>query len=193
MDNTIDEKFGEWTKGKHAVAARTGVFERIRDIPYAVIPEINSALHYPRILTVGKGSCTPKHFLLRDMYEKLGLPVLYAVYPFRWSDLDVDYPAHLRKLAEAIPVSYHLACKVEIGGKLVLVDATVDRRLKKLGLPVNERWNGFSDMLLPVEPVGEEQLFHPAEVRDYQARYDEVSLQFFSQMNAWLERIRSAG
>jgi hypothetical protein len=121
------------------------------------------------------------------------LSVLYVVYPFRWSDLEVDYPAHLRKLAEAMPVSYHLACRVEIGGKLVLVDATVDSPLKRLGLPVNGNWNGFSGMLLPVTPVGEEQLFHPAEVRDYEARYDEISLEFFSRMNAWLEKVRDAG
>ena len=193
MTDSIDEKFREWTRGKRGVAARVAVYEKIRDIPYAVIPEINSALHYARIFTVGKGSCTPKHFLLRDMYEKLGLSVLYVVCPFRWSDLEVDYPAHLRKLVEAMPVSYHLACKVEIGGRLVLVDATVDSRLKRLGLPVNEKWNGLSNMLLPVTPVGEEQLFHPSEVRDYEARYDEVSLEFFSRMNAWLDRVRDAG
>jgi hypothetical protein len=193
MSNSIDEKFREWTRSRRAVAARIAVFERIRDIPYAVIPGINSAQHYSRILTVGKGSCTPKHFLLRDMYEKLGLPVLYVVYPFRWSDLDVDYSAHLRRLAEAMPVSYHLACKVEIRGNLVLVDATVDSPLKRLGLPVNENWDGFSNMLLPVTPVGEEQLYHPAEVHDYEARYDDVSLEFFSRMNAWLDRVRGVG
>ena len=193
MTDSIDEKFREWTRGKRGVAARVAVYEKIRDIPYAVIPEINSTLHYARILTVGKGSCTPKHFLLRDMYEKLGLRVLYVVCPFRWSDLEVDYPAHLRKLVEAMPVSYHLACKVEIGGRLVLLDATVDGRLKRLGLPVNENWNGFGGMLLPVTPVGEEQLFHPSEVRDYEAQYDEISLEFFSRMNAWLDRVRDAG
>src|SRR5690606_1833186 len=98
----------------------------------------------------GKGSCTPKHFLLRDMYERLGLLTLYAVYPFRWSDLEVDYPPFLRDLARAVPISYHLACKVEIEGRLVLVDATVDRPLRRLGLPVNENWDGRSSMLLPV-------------------------------------------
>jgi hypothetical protein len=192
MANSIDEKFTEWTRGRSAVEARVAAFEKVRDIPYAVLPAINSLQHYARILEVGKGSCTPKHFLLRDMYEKLGLPVLYAVYPFRWSDLDVDYPSWLRRLAEAIPVSYHLACKVELGGKLVLVDATVDRPLKKLGLPVNENWNGYDGMVLPVTPVGEEQIFHPAEVRDYEASYDESSLEFFRQMNVWLEKVRQA-
>jgi hypothetical protein len=192
MFDLIDGKFREWTHGRSAIEARTNVFKKIRDIPYAVIPEINSAHHYGRILTVNKGSCTPKHFLLRRMYEKLGLAVLYVVYPFRWSDLEVDYPSWLRKLAEAMPTSYHLACKVEISGDLVLVDATVDSPLKKLGLPVNEDWGGVGNMVLPVTPFGEEQVFHPSEVHDYQARYDEASLEFFSQMNAWLDRVREA-
>lgn len=192
MINSVDAKFKEWTHGKRAVEARVSIYEKIRDIPYAVIPEINSTEHYTRILTIRRGSCTPKHFLLRDMYEKLGLAVLYVVYPFRWSDLEVDYPSWLRKLAEAMPTSYHLACKVEIGGKLVLIDATVDSPLKRLGLPVNENWNGASSMLLPVTPVAEEQVYHPTEVQGYEARYDEVSLEFFSQMNTWLDRIREA-
>jgi len=190
MVNPIEVSFKEWTNGTTAVEARISIFEKIRDIPYAVVPEVNSARDYVRMLTVGKGSCTPKHFLLRDMYEKLGLAVLYVVYPFRWSDLEVDYPSWLRKLAEAVPTSHHLACKVEIGGDLVLVDATVDSPLRQVGLPVNENWDGASDMVLPVTPVGEEQVYHPSEVRDYQARYDEASLQFFVQMNAWLDRVR---
>jgi hypothetical protein len=190
MVNPIEEKFKEWTRGRGAVEARVTIFEKVRDIPYAVVPEINNAQHYLRMLTIGKGSCTPKHFLLRDLYEKLELPVLYVVYPFRWSDLEVDYPSWLRKLAEAVPTSYHLACKVEIGGNLVLVDATVDSPLRRLGLPVNDNWDGASDMVLPVTPVGEEQVYHPSEVGDYQAGYDEASLHFFSQMNAWLDRVR---
>jgi hypothetical protein len=190
MVNPIEEKFKEWTCGRGAVEARVTIFEKVRDIPYAVVPEINNAQHYVRMLTIGKGSCTPKHFLLRDLYEKLELPVLYVVYPFRWSDLEVDYPSWLRKLAEAVPTSYHLACKVEIGGNLVLVDATVDSPLRRLGLPVNDNWDGAGDMVLPVTPVGEEQVYHPSEVGDYQAGYDEASLHFFSQMNAWLDRVR---
>lgn len=190
MSSPVDEKFREWTADKGAVAARVQVFEKIRDIPYAVVPPINSSLQYGLILEVGQGSCTPKHFLLRDMYQRLGLPVLYAVYPFRWSDLEVDYPPHLRQLAGRMPVSHHLACRVEIEGHLVLVDATVDRDLKKLGLTVNEDWDGFGSTLLPVTPLGEEQLYHPDEVHGYEARYDEVSLAFFSLMNSWLATLR---
>ena len=130
-------------------------------------------------------------FPASGLYEKLGLPVLYVVYPFRWCDLEVDYPPWLRRLAEAVPVSHHLACKVEVGGRLVLVDATVDSPLKKLGLPVNEDWNGHDEMVLPLTPIGEEEIYHPAEVRDYAAGYGQTSLEFFSRMNAWLDKVRN--
>ncbi len=193
MSTLVDEKFREWVRGRTGAAARVAVFEKIRDIPYAVVPSINSAARYLDMLALGQGSCTPKHFLLRDMYQKLDLPTLYAVYPFRWSDLEVDYPPHLRELAAAMPVAHHLACRVEIEGDLVLVDATVDLPLKQLGLPVNEGWDGFHNTQLPVSPVGEEALFHPAEVTGYAASYDGVSLEFFRLMNDWLRRTRQPG
>ena len=60
------------------------------------------------------------------MYQKLGLMVLYVVYPFRWDEVEIEYPRRLKRLAEAMSTSYHIACKVDIGGELVLVDATLD-------------------------------------------------------------------
>ncbi len=39
MDDLISHKFEEWTKSKNLRSARITIFERIRDIPYAVIPQ----------------------------------------------------------------------------------------------------------------------------------------------------------
>ena len=190
MTELIDVTFQDWVRGESATGARVKVFERVRDIPYAVIPELVSPERYWEILTIRKGSCTPKHFLLRDMYERLGMMVLYAVYPFRWTELEVDYPPSLRKLAEDLPLSHHLACKVDIEGNLVLVDATLDPSLAKLGLPVNKAWDGVSDTLLPLEPCGEEQLYHPAEAQGMQPPQDEKALAFYRGLNSWLDEVR---
>lgn len=190
MNEIIEAKFRDWVKGESATGARVGIYERIRDIPYAVIPELGSPERYWQILMVKKGSCTPKHFLLRDMYERLGMLVMYAVYPFRWIELEVDYPPSLRKLAEALPLSYHLACRVDIEGALVLVDATLDPSLAKLGLPVNKTWDGVSDTLLPLRPCGEEQLYHPAEAYGMQPPQDERALAFYRGLNSWLDEVR---
>ncbi|MBL7120035.1 MAG: hypothetical protein ISS53_05060 [Dehalococcoidia bacterium] len=190
MNKIIDDKFNQWVQGKNAIEARISIYERIRDIPYATIPELTDFERYVDILSINKGSCTPKHFLLCNMYQRLGLSVLFAVYPFRWDEIELDYTPRLRKLAEAMPTSHHLACKVDIDGRLVLVDATLDLPLKKLGLTVNEQWDGESDTLLPIEPCGEEQLYHPLEAYSLQAQYDERSLAFYREFNLWLDEIR---
>lgn len=184
------EEFNRWTRGRSALEARVGIYEKIRDIPYAVVPELIDPERYVEILKVGRGSCTPKHFLLCDMYQRLGMTVLYAGYPFRWDEVEVDYPPRLRKLARGLPESYHLACKVDIDGNLVLVDATADLALETIGLPVNKEWDGVSDTQLPIGPCGEEQLYHPSEARYIEARLDEKSLAFYEELNSWLEKVR---
>jgi hypothetical protein len=189
MTKLIEERFNQWAQGKSTVEARVSIYERIRDIPYAVIPELIDSERYVEILRVRKGSCTPKHFLLCAMYQRLGIAVLYAVYPFRWDELEVDYPPRLRTLAKVVPTSYHLTCKVDIDGKLVLLDATLDPALKRLGLPVNEKWDGKSNTLLPMKPCGEEQLYHPSEAY-LQAQPDAKSLAFYQELNLWLEELR---
>lgn len=190
MAEVIEDKFREWTEGKNAVEARVNIYERIRDIPYAAIPEIADSKRYVEILNLGKGSCTPKHLLLGDMYQRLGMQVLYVVYPFRWDEVEIDYPPQLLRLARELPLSHHLACKVDIDGELILVDATLDPALKRLGLPVNEEWDGISNTLLAINPCGEEQIYHPAEASLLQAQHDEKSLVFYSELNRWLEVVR---
>lgn len=190
MNKIIDDKFNRWVHGRSAIEARISIYERIRDIPYATIPELTDSQRYVDILRINRGSCTPKHFLLCNMYQRLGLSVLFAVYPFRWDEIELDYTPRLRKLTKAMPTSHHLACKVDIDGRLVLVDATLDLPLEKLGLTVNEQWDGTSDTLLPIEPCGEEQLYHPLEAYSLRARHDERSLAFYREFDLWLDEIR---
>ncbi len=191
MQSTVDQLFRELTEGKAAREARISIYEKIRDIPYALIPELISAENYINILTVGKGSCTPKHLLLATLYEKLGFTVLLAVYPFKWADVEIELPSRLKKQAESLPDDHHLACRVEINGKLILVDATVDLPLENLGLPVNREWDGESDMLMPVNPSGDEQIFHPSEAGHINNVFvDEAHLNFFNDFNKWLEDVR---
>jgi hypothetical protein len=189
----LEEKFREWTQGKNAVEARVSIYQRVRDIPYAIIPRLNHSERYVEILKLGRGSCTPKHFLLGNMFHRLGIPVLYVVYPFRWGDWDpagMEFSYRLWKLSQEQPLSYHLACKVEMEGRLVLVDATLDSGLRKAGLPVNSEWDGFSDTQLPVNPCGQEQIYHPSELHLMQARNDEKSLIFYDELNRCFEAVR---
>jgi len=190
MNRTVLAKFNQWTQGKSSLEARVSIYNSIRDIPYAIVPELIDPEKYVKIFSAGRGSCTPKHFLLCEMYQKLGMTVLYACYPFRWDEIEIDYPPILRKLARAIPASYHVACKVEISSNLVLVDATVDPALERLGLPVTKDWDGISDTVLPIVPCGDEQLYHPCEASHIRPRLDGKSLAFYKELNSWLAKVR---
>lgn len=190
MTDIVEEQFKQWVRGKSEVEARVTIFEKIRDIPYAVIPELNDTERYSDILRVGKGSCMPKHLLLCNMYQRLGLTVLYAVYPFRWDELEIDYPPKLRRLAKAMPPGHHLACKVDIDGRLVLVDATLDPPLERLGLPVNKKWDGKSDTLLPIKSGDGEEIYHPSEAYGLRSQPDEKALIFYNELNLLLDKVR---
>ncbi|MBM3166293.1 MAG: hypothetical protein FJZ83_04935 [Chloroflexi bacterium] len=191
MTDIIDRKLHEWTQGKSITDARISIYYKVRDIPYAVIPDFNGPEQYVDMLRLNRGSCTPKHLLMCKMYQRLGLEVLYAVYPFRWDAFEAIYPPRLRRLAQAMPLSHHLACKVDINGNLILVDATLDLGLQKLGLPVTQKWDGHSDTNLAMNPCDEEQLYHPLEAHLMQPRtLDEKSLSFYNALNSWLDEIR---
>ena len=192
-DSFLEETFRQWTAGKDAIQSRISVYEHVRDIPYAVIPELIGPDNFADILTLGRGSCTPKHFLLCNMFHRLGLTVLFAVYPFHWGEpreIMVGELEPLRKMAEMLPASHHLACRVDIDDKLVLVDATLDPSLAKAGLVVNHEWDGFSDTLLPMTPCGEEQLYHPSEAYLMEARSGRQWLEFYAELNNCLEQVR---
>ena len=191
MPNVVETRFREWTQGEKPREARIAIFNHIRDIPYAVIPELNDVRNYVKILELNRGSCTPKHFLLCTMFHKLGLPVLYVVYRYRWNEFEDLYPPELRKMVKEMPLGNHLACRVDIEGKLVLVDATLDPALAVVGLPVNKAWDGVSDTLLPVQPLGEEQVYHPSEADLIETQeLTEVTRSFYNGLNAWMELLR---
>ena len=44
--NIVDDKYKEWTKGLTPLQARINVFNKIRDIPYAIVPEIMDYREY---------------------------------------------------------------------------------------------------------------------------------------------------
>jgi len=181
------------TGAASAIDARITIFNKIRDIPYAVIPELISPERYIDMLKLNKGSCTPKHFLLCNMYQRIGLEVLYVTYPFRWDEFEAIYPPSLRELASSMPTSYHLACKVNLDGRLALVDATIDPALQKVGLPVNMKWDGINDTLLAMEPCGEEEIYHPDEAYLMQPRVvDKKSMEFYDSLNFWMEKLRDS-
>jgi hypothetical protein len=189
MSDIISEKFSQWTKGQNPLEARISVFRKIRDIPYAIIPEVIHPQKYLEILKINQGSCSPKHFLLADLLERLGLTIFYSVWQFLWKDIPIEWPLELKKLVEEMPINTHLALRVEIEDDFVLVDATLDPKLKILGLPIND-WDGKSNTLLPIQPL-EEEAWHSREERGLMVpNFEERSLVFYRELNSWMEKVR---
>ncbi|MCK9631164.1 MAG: hypothetical protein M0R30_05930 [Methanoregula sp.] len=154
MVSRVNKAFWEWTHGLDPRESRVSIFEHIRDIPYSLAVPMKDANTAPeQILTIGRGYCGPKHFLLAAMYRKLNLDVVFATFPFLWNDPDIRYPPELRRLASGMPVAYHLACRVRINDRWVLVDATWDLPLAKAGFAVNDHWDGFAGTWCAVKPL----------------------------------------
>jgi hypothetical protein len=189
----LDRTFKQWIENKDPLQARINIFEKIRDIPYAVVPELIDYDRYVDILKIGKGSCSPKHFLLCEMFQRLGLLVLFVVYPYRRDEnpeILEKYSIRFKEMVQTLPIGHHIACKVEINGRLVLVDATLDLPLQKAGMTVNVNWDGVSDTLLPVTPYGEEEWYHPFEAHLMRAHVDAQMLAFYKELNVFLDWVR---
>ena len=199
-DGLIDGKFSEWTKGLDPKAARIALFNKVRDIPYMIIPELRDpAVGTSGIIEKGCGSCVPKHWLLAELFKKLWLKIKYATYPFYWHEGRlIKYPFDLKLLMKDLPVTNHLALKAEISCKWVLVDTTYDLALKKVGFPVNENWDGSRPTLNAVHPLKEilhdtveERVRYDAEARSlYTGKEKAAMAEFVPKLNAWFQSLR---
>ena len=132
------------------------IFEHVRDIPFSIPSDpgmYDPATAPDLILQRGCGSCTANHVLISEMYRKLNVNVVFATFAFLWNDPGLHYPPELRALAARLPVAYHLACRVQVGCRWVLVDATWDHPLRHAGFPVNPHWDGSSEMRCAVRPL----------------------------------------
>jgi len=169
MGPLANRKFREWTEGLDIRESMISIFTHIRDIPYALVSGPRSVEDFiEAMLRDGQGSCAPKHYLLAAMYRKLSVSVAYATFPFLWGEQEVKYPPALRRDAAGLPVAYHLACRVQIGCRWALVDATWDPPLAKAGFPVNLHWDGIAETRCAVRPLQAPGRAVPAHARPYE-------------------------
>jgi hypothetical protein len=154
MTSLVNATFAEWTEGLDTRESMISIFSRIRDIPYfLMVPASDHKTSVEQLLITGKGSCGPKHYLLAEMFRKLNLSVVFATIAFSWDDPDLHYPPGLCELAARLPIAHHLACRVQVGCRWILVDATWDGPLSKVGFPVNDHWDGYSETRCAVKQL----------------------------------------
>jgi hypothetical protein len=200
MKAEIFQKIDELTKGSASSEARIRIFEYIRDIPYYLVPQMEDPYEWAAsIIETHKGSCSPKHYLMGIMFSRVGIKLKYATYSFHWGNQPINYPDELKKLTADCPVGYHIACKADINGRWVLVDATWDKGLLKAGFPVNMHWDGTSETKNAVNAF--EEILHGTLqerldfVREKKKMISEKQAatyaEFIRKFNVWLEGVRN--
>jgi hypothetical protein len=193
----IQELTTKWTD-KSRLLKPTVVFQKIRDIPYMLFPELmNSWEGALKMLKRNCGSCSPKHFLMARILREMNIETYLVTFPFLWQAQEIAFPEKLQGFLPELPISYHVACRIRIEDKSVDVDATFDPPLKRGGFVVND-WDGESDTQISV--VYTDEILHESEEErsEYVMRMrdsipDEkkrLEAQFHKQLNAWFRGLR---
>lgn len=175
------------------------VYKTIRDVPFEVnLANQNLNQQLLHLIKRKKSSCSGKHYFLGLIYETLGIHVEYITCSFYWHELSVEYPAFIKKLAEKMPLTYHLAIRIHIDNSKFLLDATWDSPLEKVGFPINKMGDNLIDTKVAVKLIGESIVHKSALKReDYInkafKKEQEISnsvTKFYTALNWWLEDIR---
>lgn len=182
------------------------IFKRVRDIPFGRMGSRDPKDVYER----NKGTCSGKNFLLKALYEGLGLTTKDMICLQRWKDLTwfpddtygiVELPGELRQMLERFEiVDFHNYVAVLREGRWVRVDATIDLPLTKVGFYTTEHWDGKSNM--PLCFVGTDKIWDcgdkgaekkaeltallPQDIQDARNR-------FLQRMTAWIDGLRESG
>jgi len=182
------------------------VFEHVRDIPFGRMGSRDPQHVYEG----NKGTCSGKNFLLKALYEGLGLETEDMICLQRWKDLTwfpddtygiVDLPNDLMHMLERFEiVDFHNYVAVRREGRWVVVDTTIDLPLTNVGFYTTEHWDGISSMCLCF--VGTDKVWHcghrgaekKAELTSMlpQAMQDARN-HFLERLTAWIDTLREEG
>lgn len=193
-DDPFRAVLDEWTRGCDPVAARVRVFERVRDLPYQY-----PASRVPaEVLQRGGGSCSGKHYLLGELFRRLGLPVRHMLCTHRFNDSPLPFPERMQDMLRKNEiVDLHDYLQVSIDGTWVDVDATWPLSLRDFGLPVTDEWDGKSPMLLTVTPDEHEEVTgDPAKAKEeglsrLTPRQRQLRKQFLESLGQWVAELQS--
>jgi len=96
-----------------------------------------------------------------------------------------------------MPLQYHAALLVELGDRLIQLDATWDEPLSVAGFPNNKLFSLTSTQIgvvprgeIITHPCAQERWQYILELKQ-QMSYDPLVPQFYCQLNDWLQEIRS--
>ncbi len=154
------------------------LFEKAQRIPYYCLRERDP----DKLLKMNKGCCLEKNGFLGREYKKLGIQVKYLLINFDWRSLPIPRVIIDKKEDH---LGQHLAIKIQIDGKWVIVDSTWDPGLEKAGFPVTKNWDGKSDTELAVKPL------QIVELKEQPSKMTvTTNAEFFAALNEYLKGIR---
>ncbi len=182
------------------------IFEKVRDIRFGSMGSRDPKDVYEK----NKGTCSGKNFLLRDLYKGIGIKTKDMICLQRWKDLtwfptnvykNVSFPEKLLKmLDENDIVDFHNYEEILINGKWIVVDATIDKPLKKLGFYTTENWDGKTSM--PLCFAGTDKKWDCGD-RGAEEKKKLISLlpeniarardEFLKTMTSWIDNLRESG
>lgn len=149
MSSLIEQKLSEWSAGLDPARARVVLFEQVRDIPYSY----PASRDPEEVLRAGFGTCSGKHYLLAELYRRLGLRVRHMICSHRFNESDLPFPEDMQEMLRRDEVvDMHDYLQIEVDGEWVDIDATWERGLREFGFPVTEEWDGRASMRLTVVP-----------------------------------------
>ena len=195
MDSALKKQIIQnWTDGLPHEQKIIRLFEKVRDIPYADIGSRNAS----DVFKQNKGTCSGKHELLKELYQEIGVQVKNFLIMHRFKYMSVNYSAEIKKILDRSDIlDPHNFIKILVNNKWIIVDATWDKALKKLGFIVNENWDGHSDMKITVVPTGNIYettnpiLLKKELISKLSAQVQKDRKLFLKELTKWLDKLRS--
>ena len=126
-------------------------FALVRDMPYRRA----SSREPEAVVREWKGTCSGKHYLLRELFQELGYQVRIFMCTHRFTQENTGhFPAHLRAhLADGPVPDVHTYLRLRYGDGWTQVDATWPLAVERLGMRVNRRFQPGIDMKLACDPL----------------------------------------
>jgi len=162
MQQSYQHIIQKWTNHQSFNEKIITLFEKVRDIPYGTIDSRNPF----EVFNKNMGTCSGKHALLKGLYIELGLEVKDFIVMHTFNNLAIEYPRNLKKLlAQSTVLDPHNFLKIKRNNEWITVDVTWDQPLKKLGFPMNENWDGNSNLNILV--AAENEIFQTNDVVNF--------------------------
>ena len=138
----------------HGVRDVPGIYHAVRKLAYFSSGERSAEA----VMRTGRGACTAKHILLRDLLRRHGEVAVVELVAGDFAagmPQVASMPLPLRDMIRDAGIAdFHCYVVWQRPGQNVRLDATWPDALAGHGFPVNAGWDGAGDTVLAIKPNG---------------------------------------